>query len=39
LQEVARNFAKSEMIPKAAHYDRTGEYPMEVFKKGVSPRG
>lgn len=34
LQEMARNFAKTEMIPRAVHHDRTGEYPMEVFKKG-----
>lgn len=31
---MARNFAKTEMIPRAVHHDRTGEYPMEVFKKG-----
>ncbi len=35
LQEVARNFAKTEMIPRAVHHDRTGEYPMDVFKKGA----
>ena len=33
IQELARNFAKTEMIPKAAHHDRTGEYPEAVFKK------
>jgi hypothetical protein len=24
------------MIPKAAHFDRTGEYPREIFNKGES---
>lgn len=33
IQETARNFALSEMIPKAAYHDRTGEYPHEIFKK------
>ena len=32
-QALARNFAKTEMIPHAAHYDRTMEYPHAVFKK------
>ncbi len=33
LQELARKFAKEVMIPKAAHYDRTMEYPEEIFKQ------
>lgn len=33
IMEAARAFAKAEMIPVAAHYDRTGEYPHAVFKK------
>ena len=32
-QELARSFAKTEMIPRAAYYDRTMEYPHDVFKK------
>jgi acyl-CoA dehydrogenase len=34
LQNLARKFAKEEIIPKAAHYDETGEYPHEIVKKG-----
>jgi acyl-CoA dehydrogenase len=33
LQDLARKFAKEEIIPKAAHHDETGEYPREVAKK------
>lgn len=33
IQALARDFAANEMIPKAMHHDRTGEYPQEVFKK------
>ena len=33
LQELARKFAKNEMIPKAAHHDQTGEFPKEVIEK------
>ncbi|MBY0471205.1 acyl-CoA dehydrogenase family protein [bacterium] len=33
LQEMARKFTKDEIIPKAAHYDATGEYPWPVIKK------
>lgn len=32
-QSVARKFVKDEIIPVAAHHDRTGEYPWEVIKK------
>src|SRR5581483_5773134 len=34
LQELARKFAKEEIIPKAAHHDETGEFPLEIAKKG-----
>lgn len=33
LQDLARKFAKEEIIPKAAHHDETGEYPKEIAKK------
>ncbi len=33
LQDLARKFAKDEIIPKAAHHDKTGEYPREVAAK------
>lgn len=33
LQDIARKFAKDEIIPKAAHHDETGEYPKEIAKK------
>jgi acyl-CoA dehydrogenase len=33
LQELARKFTKEEIIPKAEHHDRTGEFPMEITKK------
>jgi acyl-CoA dehydrogenase len=33
LQELARRFAKEEIIPKAAHHDQTGEFPREIVKK------
>ncbi|RGB38966.1 acyl-CoA dehydrogenase/oxidase [Rhizophagus diaphanus] len=32
-QELARKFAHEEIAPKAAHHDRTGEYPTEIIKK------
>ncbi|GBC04227.1 hypothetical protein RclHR1_05580012 [Rhizophagus clarus] len=32
-QELARKFAREEIAPKAAHHDRTGEYPTEIIKK------
>ena len=31
--ELAEQFTKNEIIPVAAHYDRTGEYPWPVLKK------
>ena len=30
---MAEQFTKNEIIPVAAHYDRTGEYPWPVLKK------
>lgn len=36
MQELARKFVREEVIPKAAHYDRTGEYPWDLVKKAWS---
>lgn len=33
LQEAARQFARKEMMPRAAHYDQTMEYPWDLVKK------
>ncbi|KAJ3214803.1 hypothetical protein HDU67_001189 [Dinochytrium kinnereticum] len=33
LQDLARTFTAKEIIPNAAHHDRTGEYPTEILKK------
>ncbi|KAH9405871.1 hypothetical protein TYRP_014168 [Tyrophagus putrescentiae] len=33
LCDLAEKFAREEIIPKAAEYDRKGEYPTEIFKK------
>ncbi|KAI8841737.1 acyl-CoA dehydrogenase/oxidase [Chytridium lagenaria] len=33
LQDLARSFTAKEIIPNAAHHDRTGEYPTEILKK------
>jgi acyl-CoA dehydrogenase len=32
-QTLARDFARDVMIPKAAHYDKTMEYPQDIFAK------
>lgn len=32
-QQLARKFCREEIIPKAAHHDKTGEYPTEIIKK------
>ncbi|CAF0744410.1 unnamed protein product [Brachionus calyciflorus] len=32
-QQLSRKFAVEEIIPKAAHYDKTGEYPWALIKK------
>lgn len=36
IQETALKFAKEEIIPKAAHYDKTGEYPWDLIKRAFS---
>jgi acyl-CoA dehydrogenase len=33
IQELARKFTRDEIIPKAAEYDRTMEYPWDIVKK------
>lgn len=33
LQNLARDFARKEIIPKAEHYDRSGEWPWDIFNK------
>ena len=33
LQELARDFAQKEIAPRAAQWDRTGEYPFEQLKQ------
>ena len=33
LKDLARKFAREEIAPKAAHYDRTGEFPWDLLKK------
>lgn len=33
LQELARDFAANEIIPRAEHYDKTGDWPWEVWNK------
>ncbi len=33
LQRLAREFSLKEILPKAAHHDKTGEYPHEIVKK------
>ncbi|XP_046640469.1 probable medium-chain specific acyl-CoA dehydrogenase, mitochondrial [Daphnia pulicaria] len=33
IQQLARQFSRSEIIPVAAHHDRTGEYPWDIIKK------
>jgi acyl-CoA dehydrogenase len=33
LRDLARDFAKNEIRPVAAHHDRTGEYPWAVIKQ------
>jgi acyl-CoA dehydrogenase len=36
LQELARDFARNEIEPVAAHHDRTGEFAMEIYRKAHS---
>ena len=33
LVQTAREFTRKEIIPKAGHYDETGEFPREILKK------
>ena len=33
MQQLARDFARSEIAPVAEHYDRTGEFPIPVIEK------
>ncbi|XP_015909895.1 medium-chain specific acyl-CoA dehydrogenase, mitochondrial [Parasteatoda tepidariorum] len=33
IQQLARKFAREEILPKAAELDKTGEYPYEIIKK------
>jgi len=33
LQDLARDFTRKEIIPKAEHYDRSGEWPWDIFNK------
>ena len=32
-QQVARDFARNEIIPKSEHFDRTAEFPQEIVAK------
>jgi acyl-CoA dehydrogenase len=34
LQKMARDFAATEIIPVAEHFDRTAEFPIDIIKKG-----
>lgn len=34
LQQMAREFAAKEIIPKAEHFDRTGEFPIDIIDRG-----
>jgi acyl-CoA dehydrogenase len=36
VQQLARQFSRSEILPAAAHHDKTGEYPWEIIKKAHS---
>jgi alkylation response protein AidB-like acyl-CoA dehydrogenase len=33
IRDMARDFAQNEIVPVAAHYDETGEFPSETIKK------
>lgn len=33
IQQLARKFAREEILPVAAHHDKTGEFPSEIVKK------
>ncbi|MCS6845803.1 MAG: acyl-CoA dehydrogenase family protein [Caldilineales bacterium] len=34
LRDLAHQFAEKEIVPVAAHYDTTGEYPWPIIRKG-----
>ncbi len=34
LQKMAREFAEREIIPVAEHYDKTGDFPIDIINKG-----
>lgn len=34
LQKMARDFATTEIIPVAEHFDRTAEFPIDIVRKG-----
>lgn len=36
MQDIARKFAREEIIPVASHHDKTGEYPWDIVKKAWS---
>lgn len=36
LQDLARKFAREEIIPNAPKYDKSGEYPWDLVKKAWS---
>ncbi len=33
IRDAARDFAQNEIVPVAAHYDETGEFPADIIKK------
>jgi len=33
IQKMARDFAQSEILPHAADFDRSGDYPEEIVRK------
>src|ERR1044071_5423795 len=33
LVQTAREFTRKEIVPKAGHFDETGEFPRELFKR------
>ena len=35
LQNLARDFTRKEIIPLAEHYDRSGEWPWDIFNKAA----
>lgn len=36
MQELARKFTRDEIIPRAAEFDNSGEFPWEIVKKAHS---